>query len=49
VLAPAEGVLTGLPEMDYALEIVGLRIKPLYNVPVKHLYQGSDRDRGATP
>jgi hypothetical protein len=38
---------TGLPVMFYAREIVGLRLKPLYNVPVKHLCQGADRDRGA--
>ena len=33
VLAPAEGVITGLPEMGYAREIIGLRIKPLYHMP----------------
>lgn len=34
VLAPAEGVITGLPEMGYAREIIGLRIKPLYHLRV---------------
>ena len=32
-LAIGEPLETGLPGIDYAREIVGLRIKPLYNVP----------------
>jgi hypothetical protein len=28
---------TGLPGIDYAREIVGLRIKPLYHVPANNL------------
>jgi hypothetical protein len=32
-LALGEFLETGLPQMDYARKIVGLRIKPLYDVP----------------
>jgi len=38
-----------LPRVDYAREIVGLRLKPLYHVPNKYLSQGADKDGGATP
>jgi hypothetical protein len=34
VLAPAEGVIIGLPKVHYAREIIGLRIKPLYHLRV---------------
>ena len=39
-LAIGEFLETGLPGMDYAREIVGLRIKPLYNVPANNLRGG---------
>ena len=32
-LALGEFLEIGLPDMDYARKIVGLRIKPLYDVP----------------
>ena len=33
VLPPDEGVDAGLPRVHYAREIIGLRVKPLYDVP----------------
>ena len=33
----------GLPRVDYAREIVGLRLKPLYHVPNKYLSEGADK------
>jgi hypothetical protein len=48
-LGPRELLEVGLPWVDYAREIVGLRLKPLYHVPNKYLSQGADKDGGATP